>query len=141
MGNWVRLVELGGMIPGLAVLARAAGRFGFSAIPPFLLGGLAFGHGGLLPLGASEQFIEFGAELGLLLLLLMLGLEYSAGELALSLRSSASSGVVNAVCLRGRRGELAQGGGDARPPPAGELKPQTDRNSGRPLRERASCAL
>ena len=46
--SWV-LVELGAAIVGLAILARLANRWGFSAIPLYLLAGLAFGRGGLLP--------------------------------------------------------------------------------------------
>jgi CPA2 family monovalent cation:H+ antiporter-2 len=70
-----RFVELGCAIVGLAILARIANRWGFSAIPPYLLAGLAFGNGGLAPLEFSKAFIHAGAEIGVLLLLFMLGLE------------------------------------------------------------------
>ena len=40
-------IELGAVVIGLAVLARIASRFGFSAIPLYLLAGLAMGNGGL----------------------------------------------------------------------------------------------
>ena len=43
------LLELGGVILGLGVLGRIAGRVGLSPIPLYLLAGLAFGKGGLLP--------------------------------------------------------------------------------------------
>ena len=43
---WV-FIELGVAVLGLATLARIAHRFGFSAIPLYLIGGLAFGNGGL----------------------------------------------------------------------------------------------
>jgi len=43
------LLELGGVILGLGILGRLAGRLGLSAIPLYLLAGLAFGQGGLLP--------------------------------------------------------------------------------------------
>ena len=52
------LAELGGIILALGLLGRLAGRFGQSPIPLYLLAGLAFGHGGLLPLSASEEFIS-----------------------------------------------------------------------------------
>ena len=71
----VLLIELGLAIVGLAALARLANRFGFSAIPLYLLAGLAFGNGGLAPLRLSENFVRTGAEIGVLLLLFMLGLE------------------------------------------------------------------
>ena len=70
------LAELGGIILALGLLGRLAGRFGQSPIPLYLLAGLAFGHGGLLPLSASEEFISAGAEIGVILLLLTLGLEW-----------------------------------------------------------------
>jgi monovalent cation:H+ antiporter-2, CPA2 family len=86
-------VELGLSIVGLAILARVANRFGFSAIPLYLLAGLAFGKGGIAPLQLSEGFIEVGAEVGVLLLLFMLGLEYTGDELKNSLRSGFWGGI------------------------------------------------
>ncbi len=91
----VRLLELGGMILALGVLGRLAGRIGLSPIPLYLLAGLAFGRGGLLPLITAQEFIETGAEIGVLLLLLLLGLEYSADELVASMRGTAAAGVVD----------------------------------------------
>src|SRR5580693_1786022 len=71
------LIELGLVVIGLAILARLTSRWGFSAIPLYLLAGLAFGNGGLAPLRLSENFDRIGAEIGVLLLLFMLGLECS----------------------------------------------------------------
>ena len=88
-------IELGIAIVGLAFLARIANRWGFSAIPLYLLAGLAFGHGGLAPLDLSEDFIHIGAEIGILLLLFMLGLEYSGEELQQNLRKGLPAGVVD----------------------------------------------
>ena len=81
------LAELGGIILALGLLGRLASRFGQSPIPLYLLAGLAFGHGGLLPLSASQEFTETGAEIGVILLLLTLGLEYTASELVTSLKT------------------------------------------------------
>ena len=89
------LVELGAAIIGMAVLARIANRFGFSAIPLYLLAGLAFGNGGLAPLAVSQHFIRTGAEIGVLLLLFMLGLEYSGDELKRNLRQGLSAGALD----------------------------------------------
>jgi CPA2 family monovalent cation:H+ antiporter-2 len=89
------LLELGGVILGLGILGRLAGRVGLSPIPLYLLAGLAFGKGGLLPLVTAGEFIETGAEIGVILLLLSLGMEYSAEELTSSLRRSAGAGVVD----------------------------------------------
>src|SRR5947199_10375689 len=83
---WV-FIELGAAVFGLAILTRLAHRFGFSSIPLYLLGGLAFGNGGLLPLHFSDAFVRVGAEIGILLLLFMLGLEYTGAQLRDNLRS------------------------------------------------------
>ncbi|MFE4367598.1 cation:proton antiporter [Streptomyces sp. NPDC056835] len=91
------LIELGAIILGLGILGRLAGRVGFSAIPLYLLAGLAFGQGGLLPLNASEEFVATGAEIGVILLLLLLGLEYSASELVSNLKTQYPSGIVDFV--------------------------------------------
>ncbi|MFD5377444.1 cation:proton antiporter [Streptomyces griseoincarnatus] len=91
------LIELGAIILVLGLLGRLAGRVGFSPIPLYLLVGLAFGNGGILALQASEEFIAVGAEIGVILLLLMLGLEYSASELVTNLRTQYPSGVVDFV--------------------------------------------
>jgi CPA2 family monovalent cation:H+ antiporter-2 len=88
-------IELGAAILGLAVLTRLAHRFGFSAIPLYLLGGLAFGHGGLLPLDFSEDFVHVGAEIGVILLLFMLGLEYTGEPLRDNLRSGFGAGAID----------------------------------------------
>jgi CPA2 family monovalent cation:H+ antiporter-2 len=88
-------IELGIALVGLALLARLAHGLGFSAIPLYLLGGLAFGNGGLLPLRFSEEFVHIGAEVGVVLLLFMLGLEYSGDELRSNLRSGLAAGVVD----------------------------------------------
>jgi CPA2 family monovalent cation:H+ antiporter-2 len=89
------LVELGAAILGLAVLARVATRFGFSAIPLYLLAGLAFGNGGLAPLNFSQSFIHTGADIGVLLLLFMLGVEYTGEELRHNLRIGLPAGAMD----------------------------------------------
>jgi NhaP-type Na+/H+ and K+/H+ antiporter len=49
------LLELGGVVIGLAILARVAGRFGIPPIPLYLGAGLAFGRGGILPLVTTRS--------------------------------------------------------------------------------------
>lgn len=61
------LIELGAVLMALALLARVAGRLRIPTIPLYLLAGLAFGKGGILPLVTTSAFIEIGAEIGLLL--------------------------------------------------------------------------
>ncbi|GJF29868.1 potassium transporter [Kitasatospora sp. NE20-6] len=87
--------ELGAIILVLGLLGRIASRYGFSPIPLYLLGGLAFGHGGLLPLSSSEEFVATGAEIGVVLLLLMLGLEYTAADLVTNLKQQYPAGAVD----------------------------------------------
>ncbi|BCB80485.1 hypothetical protein Pflav_068950 [Phytohabitans flavus] len=93
----VLLIELGALLFGLGLLGRLSRRIGLSPIPLYLLAGLAFGHGGLIPLSASEEFIAVGAEIGVILLLVMLGLEYSARELIGNLRTNAPAGLLDGV--------------------------------------------
>ena len=89
------LIELGLIVVSLAILARIASRWGFSAIPLYLLAGLAFGKGGLAPLNLSAGFTHIGAEIGVLLLLFMLGLEYTGHELVTNLRSAFPAAIVD----------------------------------------------
>ncbi|MEU2612370.1 cation:proton antiporter [Micromonospora sp. NPDC007271] len=91
------LVEVGALLLLLGLLGRLSRRFGVSPIPLYLLAGIAFGTGGLLPLNASEEFFAIGAEIGVILLLVMLGLEYSASELVGNLRSAAPAGLIDAL--------------------------------------------
>ncbi|MGV9647636.1 cation:proton antiporter [Streptomyces sp. NPDC003554] len=91
----VFLTEFGAIILGLGLLGRFAARFRFSPIPLYLLAGLAFGEGGLLPLNTSEEFVATGAEIGVILLLLMLGLEYTASDLVSNLKTQYPAGLVD----------------------------------------------
>lgn len=91
----VVLVELGAAITVLALLARFAARVGISPIPLYLLGGLAFGRGGFVPLDAADDVLRVGSEIGAVLLLFMLGLSYTAKELAESTRGHFKSGLID----------------------------------------------
>lgn len=91
------LIEIGAVVLGLGVAGTLAKRIGISPIPVYLLAGLAFGQGGLLPLATSEEFVATGAEIGVVLLLLTLGLEYTAEELLGGLHTHAASGLVDLV--------------------------------------------
>ena len=88
------LIEVGALLLTLSVLARVANRIGVSPIPLYLVAGLLVGTGGLVPLsGEALDFFEIGAELGVVLLLVMLGLEYSPRELVNGLRSARWDGL------------------------------------------------
>ena len=91
------LVELGAILIGLAMLGRLAGRVGLPAIPLYLVAGLMVGEGGAVELVTAREFIEPGAQIGVILLLLLLGLEYSGEELVGALRSNSRSGAVDLV--------------------------------------------
>lgn len=88
-------LELGAIVTGLGLLSRTAHRWGFSTIPLYLLAGLAFGNGGLAPIRFSEDVIHLLAEVGVLLLLFLLGLEYTGQELKENLKSGLPSGAVD----------------------------------------------
>ncbi|MDY7100193.1 MAG: cation:proton antiporter [Actinomycetota bacterium] len=90
-------VELGFVALALSALARAATMLGLTAVPLYLVAGLAFGEGGIVQLPASEEFISLTAEIGVLLLLLTLGLEYTSSELQSGLRTGTGPGIVDAV--------------------------------------------
>ncbi|MDR6438583.1 CPA2 family monovalent cation:H+ antiporter-2 [Paenarthrobacter nicotinovorans] len=91
------LVELGAVVFCLGLLARLAGRIGMSPIPLYLVGGLAFGAGGFVKLDGMHEFAHLSGEIGVILLLLMLGLEYTASELVTGLRRSWQAGVMDFV--------------------------------------------
>jgi CPA2 family monovalent cation:H+ antiporter-2 len=88
-------IELGAIVLGLALLARLAHRATLSPIPLYLLAGLAFGEGGLVPLDLSNDFIAVASEIGVVLLLFLLGLEYTPEELTHGLRGNLRPGAVD----------------------------------------------
>ena len=90
------LLELGLVVLGLAVLARVADRLTLSPIPLYILAGLALGQGGVVQLDLSEEFIEVGAAIGVVLLLLALGVEYTAEELTETLTRGWTVGIIDA---------------------------------------------
>jgi len=89
------LIELGLVLLVLALLGRLAQRIGISSIPLYLVGGLALGKGGIIPIRAGDSFIAVGAEIGVVLLLLLLGLEYSPEDLRDGLRSTWRAGAID----------------------------------------------
>jgi CPA2 family monovalent cation:H+ antiporter-2 len=93
----LELIELGGVFFALGLLGRLAQRIGMSPIPLYLIGGVAFGEGGLVPLHGIKDFASIASEVGVVLLLLLLGLEYSASELTNGLKRSWLAGLVDLV--------------------------------------------
>ncbi len=96
-GTGALLVELGAILVGLALLGRLAARFSVPAIPLYLIAGLMVGEGGIAELLTARDFIGAGAEIGVILLLLLLGLEYSGSELIAALRHNHRAGAVDLV--------------------------------------------
>lgn len=86
------LAEIGGLLLALGVLAYLASRLKFSVVPIYLLVGIVVGQGGLGVVALSQDFLDLGAQLGAILLLLLLGLEHSAPDLAKAFRDRKSAG-------------------------------------------------
>lgn len=91
------LLELGVLAATLGVLARVAAGLRLSPIPLYLLAGVAFADGGVVSLGLSRDFVDAGADIGVVLLLFMLGLEYTAEDLRVTLRRNAPAGLLDAA--------------------------------------------
>lgn len=91
------LFQVGALLTTLAVLGAVARRYSLSPIPVYLMAGLSLGKGGIMPVAAAGEFIATGAPIGIVLLLLTLGLEFSATEFASSLRHHLPSAGVDVV--------------------------------------------
>lgn len=89
------LVELGFLLILLGAAGAVALRVGLSTAPLFLLAGLLIAEGGPVSLTSAEPFLEAAAAVGVVLLLLALGLEFSADEFANAMKRHAPSGVVD----------------------------------------------
>src|SRR6476660_9203418 len=93
----IAFIELGVIVLALAVLARVSDRLGVSPIPAYLVAGLLFGDGGIATPELSGDFLHLAAEIGVVLLLLTLGLEYTPDELRDGLRRNGRAGIVDVV--------------------------------------------
>lgn len=102
----IAFVELGAILLALAVLARLSDRVGLSPIPAYLVAGLLFGEGGFATPVLSADFLELAGEIGVVLLLLTLGLEYTPDELVDGARLGWRGGVLD-VFLNAAPGVLA----------------------------------
>lgn len=86
------LAEIGALLLGLGIIAFVAARIRFSVVPIYLLVGLVVGQGGFGLISLSQDFLDLGAQLGAILLLLLLGLEHSAPDLAKAFKERKSAG-------------------------------------------------
>ena len=102
----VALAEIGIMLLALGVFAYLAVRLKISVVPIYLAVGLALGNGGIAPLDFSEDFLAIGAQLGAILLLLMLGLEHSGPNLVEGFLERKSTGLID-IAVNGIPGVVA----------------------------------
>ena len=100
------LFQLGALLTTLAILGAVARLFALSPIPVYLMAGLSLGKGGIWPVAAAGEFIKTGAPIGIVLLLLTLGLEFSATEFTSSLRHHLPSAGVD-IILNATPGAIA----------------------------------
>jgi CPA2 family monovalent cation:H+ antiporter-2 len=91
------LIEVGLVLLLLGLAAFLAVKIKISVVPIFLIIGLSLGKGGLFPLEVSSEFLETGAHFGAILLLLMLGLEHSARDLAGAFTERRFVGIVDLI--------------------------------------------
>ncbi|MDP8987115.1 MAG: cation:proton antiporter [Actinomycetota bacterium] len=91
------LTELGLVVLALGLLARLADRLSLSPIPFYLVAGLLVGTGGVVDLDVTDALVAVGSEIGVVLLLLTLGLEYSSEELGGNLRVGLPAGALDVV--------------------------------------------
>lgn len=89
------LIELGVIFLVLAGLGRLAARIGIPSVPLYLLAGLVMGKGSLFQVDAGEEFLAVGAQIGVVLLLLLLGLEYSPIDLKNGVRMTWQAGLLD----------------------------------------------
>ncbi|MEU0088521.1 cation:proton antiporter [Streptomyces sp. NPDC006274] len=91
------LLELGLILTVLSLLGTVARRFSLSPVPLYLVAGLALGDGGIAPVPAAREFVDTGAAIGVVLLLLTLGLDFTVREFTSSVRRHRVSAVVDIV--------------------------------------------
>lgn len=88
-------LEFGSMLLVLGLLAMLARKWDISAVPFYLVAGLVFGQGGFNVIDQSDALVPTLAELGVILLLLLLGLEYSGREIVDTARQQNKSGAID----------------------------------------------
>jgi monovalent cation:H+ antiporter-2, CPA2 family len=88
-------LQLGAVLFVLGIAARAAGRLGLPTVPLYLIAGLTLSA---FDIPALEGVIlEVAAGLGVILLLFLIGLEYTAEELSANLRRFRRVGILDFV--------------------------------------------
>jgi CPA2 family monovalent cation:H+ antiporter-2 len=93
----VIFIQVGSVLLALSLLSRLAKRIKQSAIPFYMTLGLLLGAGSYFPLTESREFLAIGSEIGVVILLLMLGLEYSPKELVKNLSKNKTTALLDAL--------------------------------------------
>ena len=93
----VAFTQLGVLVVLLALLGRVALRLRMSPIPFYLLLGLVVTLVGADAETAASDFVDVAADIGVLLLLFMLGLEFTPRELTDEVRRGGRAGVLDLV--------------------------------------------
>jgi CPA2 family monovalent cation:H+ antiporter-2 len=94
-GIYGLFLEFGLLLAGLGIITRLSTRIRVSPVPFYLIAGLFFGTGGFIPLDTNSDLISVVAKMGSIVLLLLLGLEYSGPQLIGTVRKHSVSGVVD----------------------------------------------
>ena len=89
------LAILGGTMLVLAILGRLSSRSGVSPIPLYLIAGL--GIGWWLQPDLPTEVVDSAEIIGVVLLLFMLGIEYTGAELVGGIRTGLRAGIVDFV--------------------------------------------
>jgi CPA2 family monovalent cation:H+ antiporter-2 len=88
-------LQLGAAVFALGLGARISARLGVSPIPLYLIAGLVIGSFDVPAL--DGEVVQFAAGLGVILLLFLIGLEYTAEELTLQLLRNRRAGVLDVL--------------------------------------------
>jgi len=95
------LLEVGVMFAAIAAVGVLAGRLNLSPIPFYILAGIALNEFVLgatgLPAVSNGEFVQIGAELGIVFLLFFLGLEFNLDRLLADRRRIGAAGVIDLV--------------------------------------------
>ena len=93
------LLEAGAMFAAVALVSFASSRLDVSPIPLYILVGVALNEHAIgelgLPAVHASEFIEVGAELGIVFLLFFLGLEFNLDRLLLDRTRIGTAGLVD----------------------------------------------
>ncbi len=95
--SWSLFLEFGLLLFGLGILTRLASKYKFSAVPLFLLLGLFFSNTTDFLFNENSNLIALIAKLGSIILLLLLGIEYSAPQLVNTVKKNPFIGLIDFI--------------------------------------------